>query len=87
MRVEIGSGSWQKLETKMGSSLTEGTSYDVQLVCGQQLMIVEGASEPTNDEDGFILEYNQGCTIKKDSNNVYVKSFNAGCVINITEGE
>lgn len=88
MRVEIGSGSWQNLETKMGSSLTEGTSYDVQLVCGQQLMIVEGASEPTNDEDGFILEYNQGCTIKKESGkNFYVKSFNAGCKINIAEGE
>ena len=88
MRVEIGSGSWKNLETLMGSSMTVGSSYDVQLVKGQQLMIVDGASEPTNDEDGFILEYNQGCTIKKESGkNVYVKSFNAGCKINIAEGE
>lgn len=87
MRVEVGSASWQNLETLMGSSMTEGTSYDVQLVKGQQLMIVEGASEPTDPEDGNILEYNQGCTVIKDSNNVYVKSFNAGCIINITEGE
>ena len=87
MRVEVGSANWQNLETLMGSSMTEGTSYDVQLVKGQQLMIVEGASEPQDDEDGNILEYNQGCTVKKDSNNVYVKSFNAGCIINVTEGE
>lgn len=88
MRVEIGSASWQNLETLMGSSLTTDTSYDVQLVKGQQLMIVEGASEPTDPEDGFVLEFNQGLTIKKESGvNVYVKSFNAGCVINIAEGE
>jgi len=87
MRVEIGSAGWQNLETLMGESLTEGTSYDVQLVKGQQLMIVEGASEPSEEEDGNVLEFNQGLTIKKDSNNVYVKSFNAGCIINIAEGE
>ena len=87
MRVEVGSANWQNLETLMGSSMTEGKSYDVQLVKGQQLMIVEGASEPAVEEDGNILEYNQGCTIKKESDNVYVKSFNAGCVISVTEGE
>lgn len=88
MRVEIGSASWQNLETLMGESLTTDQNYDVQLVKGQQLMIVEGASTPTDDEDGYVLEYNQGCTIKKESGvNVYVKSFNAGCVINIAEGE
>ena len=90
MRVEVGSANWQNLETLMGSSMTEGTSYDVQVVKGQinqQVMVVEGASEPTDAEDGFVITFNQGLTIKKDSNNVYVKSFNAGCVINIAEGE
>ena len=87
MRVQVGSNEWKNLETLIGESLTEGTSYDVQLVKGQQLMIVESASEPLEDEDGNVLEFNQGLTITKDSNNVYVKSFNAGCVINITEGE
>jgi len=88
MRVEVGSANWQNLETLYGSSFTEGSSYDVQLVKGRQVMIVEGASEPTDPEDGNILEYNQGCTVKKESGkNVYVKSFNAGCIINVTEGE
>lgn len=87
MRVEVGSKEWQNLETLMGSYMTEGSSYDVQLVKGQQLMIVEGANEPQDEEDGNVLEYNQGCTIKKESDNVYVKSFNAGCVISVTEGE
>lgn len=91
MRVEVGSASWQNLETLMGSSMTVGTSYDVQVVKGQinqQVMVVEGASEPTDPEDGFVITFNQGFTVKKESGvNVYVKSFNAGCVINVAEGE
>ena len=88
MRVEVGSANWQNLETLMETSFTVGSNYDVQLVKGQQVMVVEGASEPTEEEDGYSLEYNQGLTITKESGvNVYVKSFNAGAIINVTEGE
>ena len=91
MRVEVGSGAWQNLETLLGESLTEGSNYDVQVVKGQanqQVMVVEGASEPVDDEDGFVITFNQGLTITKESGvNVYVKSFNAGAVINVAEGE
>ena len=88
MRVEVGSKEWQNLETLMETSFTTNSNYDVQLVKGQQVMVVEGASEPTAEEDGYVLEFNQGLTITKESGvNVYVKSFNAGAIINVAEGE
>ena len=87
MRVEVGE-SWKNLETLMGSSMTEGTSYQVQLVEGRQVLIVEASSEPTEEKDGYILEYNQGCTVTKESGvNFYVKSFNQGCKLYVAEGE
>lgn len=88
MRVEVGSAGWQNLETLLNTTFTEGSSYDVQLVEGRQVIIVEGASEPTEEKDGNILEYNQGCTVKKESGvNIYVKSFNQGCKLYVSEGE
>ena len=87
MRVEVGSASWTDLETLLDTTFEEGASYDVQLVEGRQVMIVQGASEPTDSKDGFILEYNQGCTITKESGkNFYVKSFNQGCKLYVAEG-
>lgn len=86
MRVEVGSANWQNLETLMDTSLTTDTTYSIQVVKGQQVMVVEGASEPTDPEDGYVIGYNQGLDVKKESGvNVYVKSFNAGAVINVAE--
>ncbi len=86
MRVEVGSANWQNLETLMGESLTTDKTYSIQVVKGQQVMVVEGTSEPTDSEDGYVIGYNQGLDVTKESGiNVYVKSFNAGAFINVAE--
>lgn len=86
MRVEVGSANWQNLETLMGESLTTDKTYSIQVVKGQSVMVVEGTSEPTDSEDGYVIGYNQGLDVTKESGvNVYVKSYNAGAFINVAE--
>ncbi len=86
MRVEVGSANWKNLETLMGESLTTDKTYSIQVVKGQSVMVVEGTSEPTDSEDGYVIGYNQGLDVTKESGvNVYVKSYNAGAFINVAE--
>lgn len=88
MRVGISSSGWGNLETLItakGGTLESDKKYEIQNVGNNKVMIALGTEPQADISDGFVVLSNETWTLIKGSDNVYVKSFNDGTVINIDE--
>lgn len=69
--AQIGRGKvtaeWQKLDDVVeGFSPTTDSKYEIQNIANEELQICEGASKPTDERDGFILEVGESAKLKKE---------------------
>lgn len=67
---------WQKVEDLVEGFTPEADSkYQIQNIGSVSLQIYEGAEEPTNEKDGFVLTLNKGAIYtKKTDEYLFIRS-------------